>query len=62
MRLRSAHAKTTAIIEELTQDLEYIQDGVLPNIADDDARDAWFGSVQTEQLWDPEFGTQATTQ
>lgn len=50
------------IIEELKQGLEYIRDGVLPDIAEDDARDAWLARwtkfVENEKLWDPQFGIQ----
>ncbi len=50
------------IIEELKQGLEYIRDGVPPDIGNDDARVAWLARwnrfVQNERLWDPQFGIQ----
>jgi len=49
-----------AIIEELKQGLEYIRDGVLPEITDEAARNAWLARwnkfVQGERLWDQQFG------
>ncbi|PTB21630.1 hypothetical protein C9I57_08365 [Trinickia symbiotica] len=56
-------ATAPAIIEELKQGLEYVRDGVLPEIADETARDAWLVRwnkfVQSERLWDQQFGIQA---
>ncbi|WP_090684783.1 hypothetical protein [Paraburkholderia phenazinium] len=53
-------ATAPAIIEELKQGLEYVRDGVLPEIADETARDAWLSRwnkfVQSERLWDQQFG------
>ena len=53
-------ATAPALIDELKQGVEYIRDGVLPDIADGDARDAWLARwnkfVQSERLWDPQFG------
>ncbi|MEK2603349.1 hypothetical protein [Burkholderia arboris] len=56
-------ATAPAIIEELKQGLEYVRDGVLPEIADETARNAWLTRwnkfVQSERLWDQQFGIQA---
>ena len=53
-----------AIIEELKQGLDYVRDGVLPEITDEEARNAWLARwnkfVQSERLWDEQFGIQAT--
>jgi len=54
------NATAPALIDELKQGVEYIRDGVLPDIADGDARDAWLARwnkfVQRERIWDPQFG------
>ncbi|KGS60269.1 hypothetical protein X949_234 [Burkholderia pseudomallei MSHR5609] len=51
-----------AIIEELKRGLEYVREGVLPDIADKLALDAWLARwkkfVQSERLWDQQFGIQ----
>jgi len=56
-------ATAPAIIEELKQGLEYVRDGVLPDIADEPTRDGWLARwnkfVQSERLWDRQFGIQA---
>lgn len=49
-----------AIIEELKQGLQYVRDGVLPEIADEAAQNAWLARwnkfVHRERLWDQQFG------
>ncbi len=56
-------ATAPAIIEELKWGLEYVRNGVLPDIADQAARDTWVARwhkfVQSERLWDRQFGIQA---
>jgi hypothetical protein len=55
-------ATAPAIIKELEQGFEYIRDGVVPDIANKDVREAWLalwnGYVQRERLWDQQFGIQ----